>query len=311
MSAAHSKVAAVSVDGMVVQGQGDFTLRVPRLTIDHGSMVALVGRNGSGKSTFLEAMLNLIQADAGSVLLFGENLSKSKAGDPLRGRIGAQVQGMTWSWSIKVSEILAVHKSLYGHIDPGVIEALGLQKLMPLMYRKLSTGQRRRVDLAVALGHRPDLVVLDEPSGGLDRRFEVGMRRLLAERREAGATTIIATHDGQDVGMADRILWFENGSVIEDGLPDALLDREVGRFVGIVEQGQEELAGRLEQELGEIARSHVRASGSLKFFGDEALRAPFIAAMERHVVPGYVVRPTQPSDLLDLISGRAEEGAAQ
>lgn len=302
---------AVTVQDLVVHGQGGFAVRVPRLSIECGSIVALVGRNGSGKSTFLDAILNLIESDQGSVKIFGECLARSDPNHPLRTRIGAQVQGMAWSWSIRVSEILAIHRSLYGYIDPDVLEALGVQELFPLMYRKLSTGQRRRVDLAVALAHRPDLIVLDEPSAGLDRQFEAGFRRVLCEQRALGATTVLATHDGQDIAAADRILWFENGSVIEDSKPDVLLAREVGQFVGIVEQGRAALADLLEREFAGIARSYTRSADSLKFFGDEGLRALFIAAMERHAVPGYVVRRTQPSDLLDLIRSRGEKGAGQ
>lgn len=307
----HLPETVVSVQDLLVRGQGNFALRVPELTVQRGSMVALVGRNGSGKSTFLDALLNLIQIDAGSIRLFGENLAALKADHPLRTRIGAQVQGVTWSWSIKVSEILAIHTSLYGVTDEEVLDALGVRKLLPLMYRKLSTGQRRRVDLAVALAHRPDLVVLDEPSAGLDRQYEIGFRDILKQQCDAGATLILATHDGQDVGMADRILWFEGGAVIEDSAPRAILEREVGRFVGIVEGGDQIFVAQIEEELAGKARSYGRNGNALRFFGDEGLRAPFIDAMERHKVPGYVVRPTQASDLLELIRGRADQGAAR
>jgi ABC-2 type transport system ATP-binding protein len=300
---------SVEIADLMVQGQGGFHLSVPKLELDTGSMVVLVGRNGSGKSTFLDALLNLLQIDRGTVRIFGEQLAQLSPDHPLRTRVGAQVQGINWAWSIKVGEIIGIHSSLYGHTDPEVLKALGIPALMPLMYRKLSTGQRRRVDLAVALAHRPDLLVLDEPSAGLDRQFEVGFRTILRQQSDAGATLILATHDGQDVGMADRILWFDNGTIVEDSHPDAILRREIGSFVGVVDCDSENLGARIERDLAGIYRSSHRDGTSLNFFGEADLREPFIASMERHSVPGYVVRPSQSSDLLDLIRRRGGEGA--
>lgn len=301
------RTAALSVRDLLVKGQDGFSLRIPELEVAPGSMVALIGRNGSGKSTFLDAALNLLQTDGGSVRIFGEDLARLPAVHPLRARIGAQVQGVTWSWSIKVAEIMSVHNALYGRTYASVIDGLGIRQLLPGMYRKLSTGQRRRVDLAVALAHKPDLIVLDEPSSGLDRQFRTAFGEILEERRAAGATILIASHEGQDVGMADRILWFEGGEIIEDDRPADIIGRRVGRFVGVVDQQGGRAAEMIEDELAPLARSHAKDGGKLTFVGDDALRAPFIAAMERHEVPGYVVRPAQSSDLLELIRAKAGE----
>ncbi|WP_298324483.1 ATP-binding cassette domain-containing protein [Asticcacaulis sp.] len=306
----HLSETVITVKDLRINGQGGFVLRVPDLAVQRGSLVALVGRNGSGKSTLVDALLNLIQIDTGSVQLFGQDLARIPADHPLRTRIGAQVQGMTWTWSIKVSEILAIHNSLYGTTDEGVLEALGVGQLHSLIYRKLSTGQRRRVDLAVALAHRPDIVVLDEPSSGLDRQFEVGFRQILKQQCEAGATLVLATHDELDVGMADRILWLDRGQIIDDGTPAAILEREVGRFVGTVDTTSGIDTTPIEQDLAAKARATTHVGHELRFFGDAALREPFVQAMERHSVGAYVVRPTQSSDLLDLIRGRAEHGPA-
>ena len=304
MTRPGSPAVAISVCGLAVKGQDGFSLNVPELEIAEGSMVALIGRNGSGKSTFLDSVLNLLQADDGVVRIFGEVVAKLSATHPLRGRIGAQVQGVTWSWSIKVAEIFAIHNALYGRTHASVVDALGVRQLFPGMYRKLSTGQRRRVDLAVALAHKPDLIVLDEPSSGLDRQFRTGFQKLLEERRSAGATILIASHEGDDVGMADRILWFEAGKIIEDSAPADIISRRIGCFVGVVDEGASE--ANLEAELAPLARSWSRDGGRLTVVGDDTLRAPFVAAMERHGVPGYVVRPARSSDLLELI--RADAG---
>ena len=127
---------------------------------------------------------------------------------------------------------------------------------------------------------------------------------MLEERRSAGATILIASHEGDDVGMADRILWFETGKIIEDSAPADIISRRIGCFVGVVDEDASEAS--LEAELAPLARSWSRDGGRLTVVGDDTLRAPFVAAMERHGVPGYVVRPARSSDLLELI--RADAG---
>ncbi|UUL82504.1 ATP-binding cassette domain-containing protein [Sphingomonas qomolangmaensis] len=292
---------AIGVRDLVVKGQDGFTLDIRELDIAPGSMVALIGRNGSGKSTFLDAALSLLDVNSGKVQIFGETLAKLPTTHPVRARIGAQVQGVTWSWSIKVGEIMAIHNSLYGSTYAKIVDGLGVRSLFPGMYRKLSTGQRRRVDLAMALAHKPDLIILDEPSSGLDRQYRTAFHEILAERRAAGATILIASHEGRDVGMADRILWFEKGEIIEDSAPGDIIGRRVGHFVGIVDDAAPTLLDRLENDLAPSARSHARDGSKLVLIGENDLRTPFIAAMERHSVAGYVVRPARSSDLLDLV----------
>jgi ABC-2 type transport system ATP-binding protein len=296
-----AKMTAVEVRDLVVKGQQGFALEVPSLEIGAGETVALVGKNGSGKSTFLEAILDLLLVDKGTVRLFGETIRGLPARHPLRKRIGVQAQGTTWAWSITVGEIIAIHTTLYRHTSREILDQLGVPALAKSLYRKLSTGQRRRVDLAVALAHEPDLIVLDEPSSGLDKNFAAALHAIIETRSRAGATILVATHEALDVAAADRILWFHNGKLIEDSPPAALVHQKVGEFVGLVNDVGAADEQALHEELTRLSRPQAAFPDARKYFGDDTLRQPFIKAMERHQVAGYEVRPADASDLLELM----------
>ena len=303
----HDHATAIRVTDLLVKGQEGFRLEMPSLSVPAGSMVALIGRNGSGKSTFLDAVLNLLSVDGGSIEVLGKQLRKLPAKDPIRSRIGLQAQGTTWAWSIKVGEILAIHRTLYGVSDPGIIDLLGVRELSAAMYRKLSTGQRRRVDLAVALAHRPDMIVLDEPSSGLDTQYLRAFHEILEERRAAMATILIASHEALDVGLADRILWFDQGRIIADCPPSKLVGEKIGDFVGIVKALDDERAATLAAELGQIdGVTRASRDGKHIFYGGETLREPFVAAIERMKVDSYEIRPADASDLLDLMTNATQ-----
>lgn len=295
---------AIEVQDMLVKGQQGFALEVPLLAIAAGETVALVGKNGSGKSTFLEAILDLLQTENGSIKLFGETLRGLPVRHPLRKRIGVQAQGTTWAWSITVGEIIDIHTTLYRHTSRDVLEQLGIPPLAKSLYRKLSTGQRRRVDLAVALAHDPDLIVLDEPTSGLDKNFTAALHAIIEERSRARSTILVATHEATDIAMAGRILWFHNGKIIEDSSPASLVQQKVGEFVGLVNDAGRADQDALHRELTAISRKQAAFSDARKYFGDHTLRQPFINAMERHQVAGYEIRPADASDLLELMIER-------
>lgn len=293
--------ASIEAQNLLVEGQGGFRLDIPTFAIRQPGTIVIIGSNGSGKSTFLDAVLGLLQPKAGNVRLLGRDLAQASPDDPVRRSIGAQLQGTTWTWSITVREIAAIHRQLYGAVNPMVLKQLGVVELARLQYRKLSTGQRRRVDLAVALAHDPDLIVLDEPASGLDRRFEENYRAILAERSAAGATILMASHDARDLAGADRVLWLDKGRIVEDDTPAALTARLLGDYVCVLEQPDDEVAAIV----APLARFNGRDGDGLLFAGDAAMRQAFLGAMAHRPALGYATRPARAADLLQLL--RADE----
>ena len=160
--------------------------------IERGEMVALLGPNGAGKSTTVDLMLGLRRPDTGSVRILGSAPQKAVED----GRVGAMLQSGSLPERATVGEVVDLARRLYGS-QRSLTALLDLAALRDLTNRrtdKLSGGQARRVQLAVALAGHPDVLFLDEPTTGLDvqsrRLFWDGVRRVAS----AGATVVFATH---------------------------------------------------------------------------------------------------------------------
>jgi sulfate transport system ATP-binding protein len=265
------------------------------LTIEQGEFVALLGPSGSGKTTLLRIIAGLESADAGSIVLFGENATATHVRDR---RIGFVFQHFALFRHLSVFENVAFGLRIRKKPDrpsehaikARVSELLSLVHLDGFADRfpsQLSGGQRQRVALARALATEPRVLLLDEPFGALDSQVRVELRAWLRNLHdELGITTIIVTHDQQEaLELADRVVVMNNGGVEQIGTPTELYDRPatpfVLQFLGDVSvlQGQ---CGREQLEFGDMClplpegvttRGEVRVgirSFDLKFWVDEA-----------------------------------------
>jgi len=186
------------------------------LTLHGGEFTVLAGANGSGKTTVLKLMVGLLRADAGSVRVLGG----SPADPRVRRRIGYAPQGLRMATSLPVSvaEVvaagLAPAKGLFkrmGRADwsrvDGAIEAVGLGHLSGECLFELSGGQQQRAILARALVADPELLLLDEPTTGIDQRLRPALAEELRRRADSGVTVVAVSHDPDDFHtVCDRIL---------------------------------------------------------------------------------------------------------
>lgn len=191
------------------------------LAIEAGETVALLGANGAGKSTTLDLLLGLQRPDAGSAQVLGLPPQAAVAA----GRVGAMLQTGGLLRDLTVAELLRMIAAIYP-APRGVEETLALTGLGELARRRtqgLSGGQAQRVRLAVALVGDPELLVLDEPTVGMDvearREFWATVRSLAA----AGRTILFATHYLQEAdAFADRVVLMAHGRIVADGSPAAV-----------------------------------------------------------------------------------------
>lgn len=196
------------------------------LTIRTGTVTALLGPNGAGKTTFLETLSGMRTPDSGAVRVLGL--------DPVRRRrelaliLGVQVQEFSLQSTVKVREALAFFASLYPDPMP-VDEALhrfGLADKAQERFPRLSGGQKRRLEIARALIGNPRVVVLDEPTAGLDPQGQEFLRDEVRRLRSEGRTVILSTHDVDDAEeLADEIAIIDRGTVIEHGTAEAVRSR--------------------------------------------------------------------------------------
>jgi ABC-2 type transport system ATP-binding protein len=219
------------VRGLTKRYGKSVALRSLDLTLDRGGFVALLGPNGAGKSTLFQVLTGLFAADEGDVTVDG--LSMRTQARKALARLGVVFQQTSLDLDLSVEHNLLFHADLHGlprrlaheRIQAGV-DAVGLRADMARATRELSGGNRRKVELARALLHRPSLLLMDEPTVGLDPKSR---RDLLATIRadvaERGTAVLWATHLVEEAEAADRVLVMHQGRLLADGTPAQVRDR--------------------------------------------------------------------------------------
>lgn len=228
MSAHHSP--AIHMHQVVKRYGAATALNALSLTIGRGEVVALLGRNGAGKTTAIRIMLGLLQADAGRV----EVLGRKPGSVAVRRQLAAVPQQAGLPEALTVRELLTLFAARHAAPRPmaQVIQELGLQPVLRQHYAALSGGWRRLTQFAVAVIGDPDLLVLDEPTTGLDVDARQAFWGGLRARAAAGATVLFSTHYLEEADQAaDRILLLHNGALIADGAPAALKSRLSARRI--------------------------------------------------------------------------------
>jgi len=218
----HDLIARL--DG-VIKRYGQLTaLDGADLQLHRGELLALLGPNGAGKTTAIGLLLGLIRADAGTVELFGRDPQRIEA----RRRIGVMLQNAELPPTLRVGELLRLTASYYP--APRALaesaELAGITDLLGRPYAKLSGGQQRRVQFALALCGRPELLFLDEPTVGMDiearQKLWAAIRQLLAE----GCSVLLTTHYLEEAeALADRVCVMSRGRVIHEGTVEELRAR--------------------------------------------------------------------------------------
>ncbi len=205
--------------------------------VPRGKVFGFLGPNGSGKSTTIRMLTGLLEPTSGSATGFGR-LDVAQDTEQWKARLGYMSQKFSLYLDLTVSENLRFFGSLYG-LGVSLIERrigelskrLEFAPLLPAMTAGLSTGQRQRVALAAALLHEPELLFLDEPTGGVDpkgrRLFWDLIYELAAER---GMTVLVTTHYMDEAEQCDRLAFILNGRIIADGPPHGLKDGLRGRI---------------------------------------------------------------------------------
>ena len=188
------------------------------LEVRAGEIVALLGPNGAGKTTTMEVIEGYRRADGGSVRVLGED--PSSAGRAWRSRLGLMLQDGGFDIRARPRETLHQYAAFHADpLDPDVLlDEVGLSGAEGTPYRRLSGGERQRLALAVALVGRPQLLVLDEPTAGMDPEARAVTRDHIAALRTAGVATLLTSHDLVDVErLADRVVVIAAGRVIAGG----------------------------------------------------------------------------------------------
>lgn len=205
--------------------------------VKKGELFAFLGVNGAGKSTTISILCGQLKMDSGSVTVAGEDIESSR--ESLARRLGVVFQNSVLDSALTVKDNLRSRAALYGikgkKFDSKLAELAELLDFGGLLDRtvgKLSGGQRRRIDIARALLHSPDILILDEPTTGLDPQT----RKLLWDvvtslRREEQMTVFLTTHYMEEAADADYVVILDSGAIAAEGTPLELKNRWTGDFI--------------------------------------------------------------------------------
>ena len=218
MTSSASGDLAIDVTGLTKRYGDTEVVKGIDLAVAHGEIVAFLGPNGAGKTTTVEILEGFRERDGGSVSVLGED----PAAAPLtwRERVGIVLQESEPTPELTAAEAISLQAGYYRNPrDPGeVLELVGLADSASTRTRKLSGGQKRRLDLGMALVGNPDLVFLDEPTTGFDpsaRRESWGMIEALAD---LGKTVLLTTHYMDEAEhLSDRIVVIDRGMIVASG----------------------------------------------------------------------------------------------
>ncbi len=227
-----NRPAAISVAGLRKSYGSVQAVRDVSFSVRRGEIVALLGPNGAGKTTTLEVLEGFRACDGGAVEVLGLDPGDKSAARDLRERTGLVLQDIAVEPYLTVRETIARQAGYY-QAPRAVAEVIGLVGLAGLEKRKvraLSGGQKRRLDLALGLIGRPELLYLDEPTTGFDPAARHDAWDLVRQLRAAGTTILLTTHDMAEAqALADRVVLLSDGAVVAEGPPAGLGGRDADR----------------------------------------------------------------------------------
>jgi ABC-2 type transport system ATP-binding protein len=199
-------------------------VRQVSLSVQPGSVVAMIGHNGAGKSTLLRMAMGLERPDRGEVRIDGVPIDRHGS---FAGVIGASLDAaaLPASWSVATAtRITAELAGVPAERVADVVSLVGLEQARARLVKNLSTGMRQRLAIGIALLGQPRLLVLDEPSTALDPVAAHDLRGWIREHAERGNSVLVASHNLQEIEeVADQVVVLQHGRVIEDAAKDDLL----------------------------------------------------------------------------------------
>jgi ABC-2 type transport system ATP-binding protein len=261
---------AIAVDGLHHTYGSREALRGVSFAVQRGEIFGLLGPNGGGKTTLFRILSTLLRPTSGAARVFGHDVAQER--DAVRRKLGVVFQQPSLDPKLTVAENLRHHGHLYGlagtalrDAERTVLDRLGVADRHRDRVEQLSGGLQRRVELAKGLLHHPEVLLLDEPSTGLDP----GARRELANylahvRQHEGVTIVLTTHIMDEAERCDRVGIIDQGRLITLGTPDELKASIGGDVVVVQAYSPEALRARIRER---FACDPVLVDGTLRVEG--------------------------------------------
>lgn len=280
--------------------------------VKKGSLFAFLGINGAGKSTTINIICSTVEKDGGKVFVDGFDLDKDRL--QIKKKIGIVFQKSVLDATLTVKDNLKSRASLYGIYGSDfksklneLSEMFDLGELLPRPYGKLSGGQKRRVDIARGLINSPSLLILDEPTTGLDPQTRQTVWSAIYALREKYDTTVfLTTHYMEEANGADNVVIIDSGSIAAEGTPNELKNEYSGIYLKAYGMAEDTAA-----KIGEVygITPSIGASGAVFKMKDTAL-ASKIVAENASLFTDFEVLKGDMDDVFLNITGKKLEGGA-
>lgn len=216
-------------------------------SVREGELFAFLGVNGAGKSTTISVMCGALSREGGSVVIDGKDIDKEMSG--IKSKLGVVFQNSVLDSALSVKDNLEIKASLYSIVgkefDKRLEELKSLLDLGDILNRpisKLSGGQKRRIDIARAILHKPKILILDEPTTGLDPQTRKTIWEIIAKlRKEENLTVFLTTHYMEEAADADYVIILDSGKIAAEGTPLELKNRFVSDYITFYSVSEEEI----------------------------------------------------------------------
>lgn len=284
-----------------VKAVNDLSFRVKT-----GELFAFLGENGAGKSTTISIICAQLQKDAGQVLVCGENVEK--ASQDVKRALGVVFQNSVLDSSLTVKECLQSRAALYGitgkAFQTRLTELSALLDFSDLLNRvigKLSGGQRRRIDIARALLHKPKILILDEPTTGLDPQTRKLLWDVISSlRQKENMTVFLTTHYMEEAAEADYVVILDHGKIVAEGTPLTLKNAYTGDFVT--------LYGQEEEKVATLGRPYTAVRDGFRVSVENTAQATELILQRPALFKDYEITKGKMDDVFLAATGKKLEG---
>ena len=277
--------------------------------VREGELFAFLGVNGAGKSTTIHIMCGQLKKDGGKIVIDGADLDGGA--DPVKQKLGVVFQNSVLDGALTVWDNLESRAALYKITGAAFkkrfseLDALlGIGEFKKRAVAKLSGGQRRRIDIARALLHRPKILILDEPTTGLDPQTRKLLWGVIARlRQEEGMTVFLTTHYMEEAAEADFVVILEGGKIAAEGTPLSLKNRYTGDFITLYGVDEETVMG--------LGLPYEKIPGGFRLSVSDTAQATRLILDHSEVFRDYEVTKGRMDDVFLAVTGRQPEGGMQ
>lgn len=277
--------------------------------VKKGELFAFLGVNGAGKSTTINIMCGELRKDSGSVLIGGADLDKEP--DSIRRKLGVVFQSSVLDKDLSVRDNLRSRAALYGIHGKAfekrlaeLTELLDFSDLLKRPLGKLSGGQRRRIDIARVLLHQPEILILDEPTTGLDPQTRTNLWQVIGRlRREQGMTVFLTTHYMEEAADADYVVIIDRGRIAAEGTPLTLKNTYTGDFIT--------LYGITEEQVKTLGASYESIRDAYRVFVKDTAAATELILRYPEIFRDYEITKGKMDDVFLAVTGKKLTGGEE